>query len=338
MKPRTHRPRTASFGGRLRTFGGVAVAAGSLLALSAPMSTFTASATAKQTSAKPASKGPKAFPVGIAQPDGVVTVKAKPIRIVSLSPTATEMLFSIGAGPQVIAVDEFSNYPANAPATKLSGFTPNVEAIVKYKPDLIIFSDRGDAVKALKKLKFPVLVMSAAQKLDDVYAQIEQLGAATGTRANAVKVVANMQTDIAKIVTSVPKRTIPLRAYHELDNTLYSITSKTFIGSVYSLLGITSIANAADKDGSGYPQLSAEYLVKVNPDVVFLADTKCCAQNPTTFGGRPGFGSLSAVVGGRVIELDDDIASRWGPRIVDFMKLVASKTTSMTGTPLPAGV
>ncbi len=338
MKPRTHRSRPASFGGRLVTFGGVAIVACSLLALSAPLSTPTASATTKRTSAKPPAKGPKGFPVGIAQPDGVVTVKAKPIRIVSLSPTATEMLFSIGAGPQVIAVDEFSNYPANAPATKLSGFTPNVEAIVKYKPDLILFSDTGDAVKALKKLRFPVLVMSAAQKLDDVYRQIEQLGAATGNLANAVKVVATMQTDIAKIVASVPKRATPLRAYHELDNTLYSITSKTFIGSVYSLLGITSIANAADKDGFGYPQISAEYLVKANPDVVFLADTKCCAQNPTTFAGRPGFGSLSAVTGGRVVELDDDIASRWGPRIVDFMKLVASKTTSMTGTPLPAGV
>lgn len=295
-------------------------------------------ATTKKTTAKSTSKKDGVFPVGIAQSDGVVTIKSKPKRIISLSPTATEDLFAIGAGPQVLAVDEYSNFPAGVPTTKLSGFTPNVEAIAKYKPDLIVVSDPSDAVKALRKLKFPVLVMSAAVNVQGVYAQIEQLGAATGNIANAVKVVATMQVEIEKIVASIPKRTTPLRAYHELDNTLYSITTKTFIGQLYSMVGIVSIADAADKDGSGYPQLSAEYLVKVNPDVVFLADTKCCAQNATTFGQRPGFASLGAVVGNRVIELDDDIASRWGPRIVDLLKLVAARTAAITPTPVPAGV
>ena len=288
-----------------------------------------------------AKKPPKAtgsFPVGIAQPDGVVKITRKPKRIVSLSPTATEMLFAIGAGPQVLAVDEFSNFPAGVPTTKLSGFTPNVEAIAKYKPDLITFQSGGDAVKALRKLKFPVLIMPSAAAIKDSYAQIEQLGVATGNLAGAVKVVATMQTDIAKIVAGVPKRKIPLRAYHELDNTLYSVTSKTFIGQIYALIGIASIADPADKDGFGYPQLSAEYLVKANPDVVFLADTKCCAQTAATFAQRPGFGSLAAVTGGAVIELDDDIASRWGPRIVDLLRLVSAKTASVVASAAPASL
>ena len=308
----------------------VTIAAVVALAVSIGSATTTSAAT--KSTKKPAAKP---FPVGIAQPDGVVTIKAKPKRIVSLSPTTTEMLFAIGAGPQVVAVDDYSNFPANAPTSKLSGFTPNVEAIAKYKPDLIVFSNPGDAVKALKKLKFPVLVMPAAVTLADSYKQIEQLGVATGNVADAVKLVANMQADIAKIVASVPKRTTPLRAYHELDNTLYSITSKTFIGQLYSLVGISSVADAADKDGSGYPQLSAEFLVKVNPDVVFLADTKCCAQNAATFGQRPGFSALSAVQQNRIVELDDDIASRWGPRVVDFLRLVVAKTSTYTSSPVP---
>lgn len=337
MKSRTHRSTHAFALRRLLTIAGAATATVSLFASVASLSSGPAAATAKKVTPKPP-KAAKDFPVGIAQADGVVNIKAKPTRIVSLSPTATEILFAIGAGSQVIATDEFSDYPAEAPKTKLSGFTPNVEAIAKYKPDLIVFSDTSDAVKALKKLKFAVLVMPAATKIDDTYAQIEKFGAATGNLANAVKLVAKMQSDIAKIVASVPKRTTPLRAYHELDNTGYSITSKTFIGSIYKLLGISSVADAADKDGFGYPQLSAEYLVKANPDVVFLADTKCCAQTLATFAARPGFGSMSAVTAGRVIELDDDIASRWGPRIVDLLRIVAAKTSNMTGTPVPAGV
>src|SRR6478735_6205484 len=79
-----------------------------------------------------------AFPVTITAANGKVTLDAKPVRIVSISPTATEDLFAIGAGSQVVAAADQSNYPASAPRTKLSGFTPNVEAVAKYKPDLVV--------------------------------------------------------------------------------------------------------------------------------------------------------------------------------------------------------
>jgi iron complex transport system substrate-binding protein len=334
--------RTRSHFARIGALGLLAAVTASVVG--APGASFAAakkSAKTSKPSAQPKAKSTKRvgpFPVGIAQPDGVVTISKKPTHIVSLSPTATEILFAVGAGPQVIATDEFSNYPAQAPTTKLSGLTSNVEAIVKYKPDLVVVSDAGDAVKALKKLKVAVLIMPAANVIADTYKQIEQLGAATGNIADAAKVVATMQSEIANIVASVPKRATPLRAYHELDNTLYSVTSKTFIGQMYSLVGISSVADAADKLGSGYPQLSAEYLVKVNPDVVFLADTKCCAQNASTFAQRPGFSSLAAVTGRHVVELDDDIASRWGPRIVDLLRAIVAGTSTMAGTPVPAGV
>jgi iron complex transport system substrate-binding protein len=268
------------------------------------------------------------FPVKV----GTVTLGSKPVRIVSLSPTATEMLFAIGAGKQVVAVDDQSNYPAAAPRTKLSGYTPNVEAIAKYRPDLVV----GEAglsklAGSFKAIGVPLLVEPSAPTLDDAYAQIGQLGEATGHRAAAARVVARMKSQIAAIVKSVPRGGKPITVYHELDPTYYSATSKTFIGRVYALLGARDIADAADKTGSGYPQLSAEYIVAASPQLIVLADTKCCGQTPATVAKRAGWSSIAAVKNGNVIGVDDDVASRWGPRIVDFMRVVAARLRSIAG-------
>lgn len=266
-----------------------------------------------------------AFPVTVKAANGPVEIKARPGRIVSLSPTATEMLFAIGAGDQVAAVDQQSNYPPQAPTTKLSGYQPNVEAIARYNPDLVVISnDVGGLVKSLGKLSTPVLLEPAANRLDDAYAQIEQLGAATGHVADAAQLVASMQSRIKKIVASAPKFSHPLTYYHELDQTYFSATSTTFIGQIYGLLGLRSIADGAKGAPStgGYPQLSAEYVVKADPDVVFLADTKCCGQSAKTVARRPGWDQSTVVKDGAVFPLDDDVVSRWGPRIVDFLQTV----------------
>jgi iron complex transport system substrate-binding protein len=252
------------------------------------------------------------------------TPPATPSRIVSLSPTATETLFAIGAGPQVVAVDDMSNYPASAPRTDLSGFRPNVEAIAAKNPDLVVIAD--DSAKltdALGKLKIPTLVQPPAKTIDDVYAQIGELGRRTGRASDADALTAKMKADLAAITASAPKRATPLTYYHELDDTYYSVTSKTFVGQIYGLFGMRSIADAAD-DGSGYPQLSAEAILTADPDVILLADTKCCKQTPATVAARPGWSSLKAVRGNAVVALDDDIASRWGPRIVELARVVAA--------------
>ncbi|MGH9282583.1 MAG: ABC transporter substrate-binding protein, partial [Acidimicrobiales bacterium] len=190
-----------------------------------------------------------------------------PRRIVSLSPTATEMLFAIGAGDQVVAVDDQSNYPAEAPKTDLSGFKPNVEAIAAHQPDLVVISDGGGELEAtLAKVKIRTLAAPAAASLDDTYEQLRQLGDATGHRDEADKVVARMRKDIESITASIPAGAKGATYYHELDPSYFSATSKTFIGSVYALLGLENIADAADAEGGGYPQLSAEYIVQADPD------------------------------------------------------------------------
>jgi iron complex transport system substrate-binding protein len=264
-----------------------------------------------------------AFPVRVTGTNGDVTIGAQPERIVSLSPTATEDLFAIGAGDQVIAVDDQSNYPADAPTTELSGFEPNVEAIAGYQPDLVVFAtEPGDLGSSLRSLGITALQLDAAPNLDVAYDQIEQLGAATGHGDEAGALVEQMRSDIRGLVDGADPAA-GASFYYELDDTFYSATSKTFIGQLFRTLGLENIADAVGRGSGGYPQLSAEYIIESDPDLIFLADTKCCGQSAETVAERPGWAGLAAVTGGDVVPLDDDVAQRWGPRVVDLLRQVS---------------
>jgi iron complex transport system substrate-binding protein len=245
-------------------------------------------------------------------------------RIISLSPTVTEDLFAIGAGKQVVAVDNQSNYPKRAPRTSLSGFTPNVEAVANYHPDLVFISyDPGNFASQLRQLGIKVVNEAAANDLKQAYGEILGLGRLTGHTRGAKAVVHSMRTHLAAIVASVPTTRRHLRVYHELDQTYYSATSTTFIGSIYKLFGFRNIADAASGAGGGYPQLSGEYIVAEDPQIIVLADTKCCQQSYATVAARPGWSTIAAVQHHRVVNANDDVASRWGPRIVQFARTVA---------------
>jgi len=254
--------------------------------------------------------------------------EAPALRIISLNPTATEMLFAIGAGDQVVAVDAFSYYPEEAPVTDIVGWDPNIEALAGFEPDLVI---TDSPLEALAAIDVENHVVPAATSLDDIYTQIEELGVKTGHVAEAAELVGQMQTDIAAVLAALPDRDEPLTYYHELDDTLFSVTSETFIGYVYDLLGLTNVADAADPEGVafGYPQLNEEFIVDADPDIIFLADTLCCGQNAATVAERPGWAELSAVQAGNVIELNDDIVSRWGPRIVEFIETAGTAVADL---------
>jgi len=272
-----------------------------------------------------------AFPVTVVAANGNVHLTSKPHAIVSLSPTATEMLYTLGAGSQVKAVDSDSDYPTNAPKTKLSAYTPNVEAIAAYKPDLVVISNNIDGIAAkLKALSIPVLELPAAATLSDVYSEFTQLGEATGHLAAAKTEDAKLRTEIGQIVAAEPKHAKPLTYYWELDQTYYSVTSDTFIGHLLKLLGMKSIADSAKgaaKSG-GYPQLSSEFIVKANPDYIILADTVCCHQTDVTVASRPGWSTITAVKDHHIVLLNDDIASRWGARIVVLLQKVEAAIKS----------
>ncbi|BBH18110.1 ABC transporter substrate-binding protein [Nocardioides baekrokdamisoli] len=262
------------------------------------------------------------FPVSVGSSTAAITLTAKPIRIVSLSATATEDLFAIGAGSQVVAVDKDSDYPASAPHTQLDAYQLNAEAVAAYKPDLVIEAGLTPAqVGQLTRLHIPVLIEPAAANLDEAYAQINELGKATGHVSEAADLVTSMKSKVASIIAQTPKTSGTF--YYELDPTYYSVTSSTFVGQLFKMLDLTSIADRTSNAAGGYPQLSGEFVLKSNPGYVFLADSICCGQNAAKVGTRPGWSALSAVSGGRVIALNDDIASRWGPRVVDLLQTIA---------------
>ncbi|MEZ5411387.1 MAG: ABC transporter substrate-binding protein [Acidimicrobiales bacterium] len=279
-----------------------------------------------------AGTGDPDFPVEIDTAAGPVTIEARPEAIVSMSPTATEMLWAVGAGDQVKAVDSLSNYPEGTPVTDLSAYEPNLEAIAAQQPDLVVLGFANDEIQAgLSGLGIPVLLEEAATGLDDTYSQMTELGLATGHPDEAAAAVASLRSGIEAVVQGMPatpgaKPTV----YHELDDTFYSASSGSFIGQLYQLLGYDNIADAADPDGSvGYPQLNAELIIQANPDLIVITDAY--SYGPADIAARPGWNTIKAVADDRVVVVNDDVASRWGPRVVDFLRTIAD------ATPVPAG-
>ena len=274
---------------------------------------------------------PSKYPVTVSHGMGELTLDQKPERILSLSPTATEILFAIGAGSQVYAVDDQSNYPPDIPITGISGYAPNLEAILGMEPDLVIHSYLPEDIESgLANVGIPSMAQFVAGGLAGTYEQIEMLGIATGNKQTAEELVASMKSEIKTLVDKA-EGLGGGTFYHELDQTYYSVTSSTFIGEIYTLLGLENIADKADSDGSGYPQLTEEYILAQNPAYIFLADTKCCGQTSDIVGSRSGWGALSAVQANAVIELDDDIASRWGPRVVDHISEIVNAMENRAG-------
>jgi iron complex transport system substrate-binding protein len=279
------------------------------------------------TTAGPTTTADTGFPVTVSDGVNEVTLATRPESIVSLSSTATEMLFAVGAGEQVVAVDEFSTVPDGAPVTDLSGFTPNLEAILGYEPDLVVISfDPGDLQAGLAAVDVPSLLLPTATDLENSYRQLEVIGAATGHVGEAAEVVANMQSDIEAILASAtPAEGVTF--YHEVDPTFYSATSASFIGQMYGLLGMVNIADEAD-DGTGFPQLSSEYIVSQDPNIIFLADVDFGVA-PESLAERPGWDGMTAVQNQAIVGLDSYLASNWGPSVVDLLETIADSAAEM---------
>lgn len=266
--------------------------------------------------------------------------------VVSLSPTATETLFAIGAGSQVQAVDSDSNYPTHGlPTKRINALNPSVEAVLgickspsgaSAKPSLVIISYDANSIKEkLSALGVKVVAQYAPTSLTGALQQIRQLGSLTGHLVAADTLASSMARSIAADIKSVPAHPAKkLTVYYELDPTYYSLTSRTFVGSLMKALGVVNIADAKSTSAdAGYPQLSAEYVVSASPKLIFLADTLCCKVTPAKVAQRPGFAKVSAVLNGHVVNLSDDVASRWGPRLVRLMNQITAAVKKALADP-----
>ena len=248
---------------------------------------------------------------------------SKPDRIISLSPTATEMLFAIGAGGNVVAVDSLSNFPKDAPLTNLSALEPNLEAIASYKPDLVIIAfEIGNLKVDLNAVGIEVLMLPATPTVEDALKQILEIGDITGNEENAEKLVIKMRSQIKTI--SLRREGKPkFSVYHELDENYYSPSSWSFLGNIYDILGFKNIADEADTAKTGYPKLSAEYIMVSNPDIIVTSGLK--NDNQLKFASRAGWNAIKAVQNEAIISVEPDIAGRWGPRMIDFCEQIIHK-------------
>jgi iron complex transport system substrate-binding protein len=250
-----------------------------------------------------------------------VTLAAVPQRIASLSPAATEILFAVGAGDQVAAVDMFSDYPPEAKTLpQLDAYQPSVEAIAGAQPDLVlVYFDPGNLVEGLTNANLKVFFLETPTSVEGVLDQIRVLGEVTGHPQEAEELVGSMQQGIDVIQERLADVEQGPRVFHELDNQLYTVAPDSFVGNLYTILKAQNIAAGTDQ---AYPQLSQEAIIEADPEVIVLADM-AAGESAETVKARPGWGSISAVKNNRIYIIDPDIVSRPGPRLVEALETLA---------------
>lgn len=283
--------------------------------------------TATPTEAAPAATAsvaatPPAFPLTVSDSSGTsIVIEARPERIVSHSPAVTEILFAIGAGPQVVAVDDFSDYPEEAIALQQVRYSdPDPEQGVALEPDLILFGGRQQgSVEAFRALGLPVFLMEEAATIEAVLDDIMMIGRISGHAAEAEVLVAELRGRIDAIAAKVADVTEGPTVFFELSDGLYTVAPESFVGGMLSLLKARNIAEGAT---TAFPQLTGEVVVERNPEVILLADAEFGASLES-LRERPGWAEIAAVQSGRVVPVDPDVTNRPGPRIVDGLELIA---------------
>jgi iron complex transport system substrate-binding protein len=264
----------------------------------------------------------------------VTSLTAYADRIVSVAPSATEILFAIGAGDKVVAVTRYDNYPYNFSAwiaagnmTSVGEFTtPNLEVITSLNPDLILASGgvQQESVDTLRELGYKVLVLDPTS-VDGILKDIELVGNATGKSAEATALVNNITNRINAVANKVANATKP-KVYYEVyyDATAsWTIGSKAWQNELIEKAGGTNIFGDQQTD---YYQYQSEALIARNPDVIVLpAEGMGTGQQASldAVKARPGWDTTNAVKNDRIYQINSDIIERAGPRVADAIEQLA---------------
>ena len=264
-----------------------------------------------------------------------------PTCIVSLSPTATDTLFTIGAGAQVKAVDQDSTVPLAAARLarkdKINALNPSAEAIAALCPspasELVVISyNANDIAKQLSTLGVTVLEQDAPSSLSAAYAQIRQLGLVSGHAVKANALAVALQARILGYAQRMPRHPGKVvSVYYEISAApYYSLTSSTFVGSFMRSLGVVNIADPENTSAdAGYPSLNPEYIVKANPNLILLAGDATAAAVKQ----RRGWSSIKAVRYGHVVVLTANEASQWGFLLGDLAQRISASVIGVINDP-----
>lgn len=292
----------------------------------APAATVTPSvptATPQPTNTPAPTELPSPYPMTITDGAGrEVTIEAEPQAIVSLAPSNTEILYALGLGDKVVGVTEYCNYPPEAAEKpKVGGFSDvDTEKVTELAPDLILVANIHvtEVVPALEKLGLTVVVIDPPD-IPGVLEGIRLVGKITGQEEQAESLTAGLQERIDAVAKAVEGREKP-RVFWELSSDLWTAGPGSFINDLIVRAGGENIAAGAE---APWAQLSNEAIIDADPQVIFLADHPY-GETVESVAARPGWGQISALVNGRIIEVEDtDIFSRPGPRVVDALELAA---------------
>ncbi len=266
--------------------------------------------------------GVAAFPVTITDDVGrQVVLQEAPQRIVSIAPSNTEILFALGLGEKVVAVDQYSDYPPEAEQKPQLGsyVKPDLEQIVAAAPDLVLATGVHEetVVPQLEALRLTVAVINP-EDLDDVFDGIGLVGRITGQDARATGLVCELLDRVDAVAERINGAPRP-RVFFELSPELHTAGPDSFIDDLISRAGGENIAAGATEE---WPQLSAEVLLEQDPEVILLAD-EAAGVSPDQVRTRPGWQQVTAVEQDRIVAIDPDLTNRPGPRVVDGLEAIA---------------
>ena len=247
------------------------------------------------------------------------TQESDEIKIISLSTTHTEIIQSLGAENTLVGVDAFSE--VDFPVEVIDAYTVTAEELVPLNPDVVIIAfDFNGIVEGLEAQEINYVLLPPARNLEDVYAQITNIGEMVNKKSEASSTIRDMKLEINRIINNSNYQDITV--YHEIGYSygIYSVNSESLIGEIYNLLGVTNIANSEeDPYGSGYPALSEEMVIESNPDFIVVGHSDYLNKDLSI---RDGWGDISAVQNSRVFFLDDTLASNWGTTTLQLVEVL----------------
>jgi iron complex transport system substrate-binding protein len=254
-----------------------------------------------------------------------VTLDGIPQRIVSIAPSSTEILFAVGAGPQVVGVDNYSDYPAEAAGLpKVGDFPPSTEAIVALQPDLIVGGDLVPLaqLEQLANQGIPY-VLFADRTLEDVMKTIRLAGVITGHVSEADEVAGELEDRIDAVKAKIQDSGLPKpKVYVEYDDFMgfWTYGPGSFGDDLITSAGGVNIAH---NTSSEYPTVESEYVIAQDPDIIIFTTGPWSTLSKDTYINRPGWSTIDAVENGDIYGVDANLISRYGPRVIDCLELLA---------------
>lgn len=270
--------------------------------------------------------GQPGFPLALSDASGVEhRLEERPQRLVSVAPSITENVFALQAGDRLVGVSDWDNYPAEvAQIERIGGLEPNLEKILSLEPDLVLaqVSVNDNSIQALRDAGLNVLVLPSVKTFEDAYEVLRMLGQALGAQEQAEAVIREMEAKKAEITAKVAdvSEAEKVRVWAEVSPDLHTAGSGTFIDDLIRLAGGINIAAGVE----GWGQMSEEQVIAAQPDVIITTYGYYTAEPiEQLISSRKGWQDVPAVRGGRIYDLDNDILSRPGPRLVEGLSKLA---------------